>query len=147
MSASIMRIAAAAAATGLAGVAVFHIVLALGAPLGRAAWGGNHTRLPVALRLGSVASAVVLCAAALIVLGRAGLWTADGPAGLYRWGVWALALLLGLSSVGNFASAGRWENLLMGPLALTLALLCLLVALGPAHPPGGPPGAAGPGAP
>ncbi|WP_405140356.1 hypothetical protein OG589_25755 [Sphaerisporangium sp. NBC_01403] len=132
MSMSTARIAAVAA-TGLAGVAAFQIALALGAPLGRAAWGGTYTQLPVELRIGSAISAAFLFLAALVVLGRGGFWAGNGPSGLYRWGTWALVSLLGLSALANFASASRWENFLMGPIALALSILTLLVALGPAR--------------
>lgn len=70
---------AAVVATGLAGIAVFQMTLAFGAPLGRAAWGGTQTELPTRLRFGSAASAVFLSAGALIVLGRGGYWSAGGP--------------------------------------------------------------------
>jgi len=123
---------AAVVATGLAGVAVFQMALAFGAPLGRAAWGGIHTELPTRLRFSSAASAVFLSAGALIVLGRGGYWSASGLDPLFTWGSWAMALLLALSSLANFASASRWERFLMGPIALALSLLCVLVALGPA---------------
>ena len=51
---------AAVVATGLAGIAVFQIALAIGAPLGQAAWGGAQTEAPTRLRFGSAASAVFL---------------------------------------------------------------------------------------
>ena len=121
---------AAVVATGLAGIAVFQMALAFGAPLGRAAWGGIHTELPTRLRYGSAASAVFLSVGALIMLGRGGYWSAGGLDALFRWGGWAMALLLGLSSLANFASVSRWERFLMGPIALLLSLLCVLVALG-----------------
>lgn len=37
---------AAVVATGLAGVAVFQVALALGTPWGRVAWGGMQAELP-----------------------------------------------------------------------------------------------------
>jgi hypothetical protein len=121
-------IAAPAAATGLAAIACFQAALALGAPWGEAAWGGAQAHLTPELRVGSAISAVVLALAALVVLGSAGH---SGPAraeGVFRWGTWALVPLLALSALGNFASTSRWENLLMGPLALLLSLLCLVAA-------------------
>ena len=69
---------AAVVATGLAGIAVFQMALAFGAPLGRAAWGGTQAELPTRLRFGSAASAVFLSVGALIVLGRSGYWSAGG---------------------------------------------------------------------
>jgi hypothetical protein len=129
VSISTARITAVAAA-GLTGTAVFQIALALGAPLGRAAWGGTYTRLPADLRLASAGSAVFLLLATRVVLGRGGFRAGNGRSGLYRWGTWALVPLLGLSALANFASTSRWENFLMGPIAVVLSLLCLLVALG-----------------
>jgi hypothetical protein len=121
-------LAAPAAATGLAGIACFQAALALGAPWGHAAWGGAQTHLPPELRVGSAISTVVLALAALVVLARAGYWGPARAMGLFRWGTWALVPLLALSALGNFASTSRWENLLMGPFALLLSLLCLVVA-------------------
>jgi hypothetical protein len=69
---TIAKMAAAVAATCLFGVAAFQVALALGAPLGRAAWGGTQVHLPANLRVGSAVSAGFLCLAALVVLGRGG---------------------------------------------------------------------------
>jgi hypothetical protein len=77
----------------------------------------------------SALSTGVLLIAAIAVLGRAGYWS--GPSALFRWGTWALVGLLAVSAVGNFASASPWEKLLLGPVALTVSLLCLIVALNP----------------
>jgi hypothetical protein len=123
---------AAVAAAGLAGVAAFQVALALGAPLGHAAWGGVHTRLPGSLRVGSAVSAVFLSVAAVVVLRRGGYWSGSGLASVYWWGTWALVVLLALSSLANFVSPSRWERILMAPIAALLSLLCLLLALGPA---------------
>lgn len=51
--------AAAVAAAGFAGIAGFEVALALGAPLGRAAWGGTHVYLPTGLRIASGAAALI----------------------------------------------------------------------------------------
>jgi hypothetical protein len=123
--------AAPAAATGLVGIACFQAALALAAPWGQAAWGGTQTHLPPDLRVGSAVSAVMLGLSALVVLARAGHFGPAWAMGVFRWGTWALVPLLALSAAGNFASPSRWENLLMGPLALLLSLLCLVVARGP----------------
>ena len=75
------RAAAVAAAIGFAGIAVFELALAAGAPWGHAAWGGAHADLSAAQRAGSAVAVVVWAGAALIVLGRAGLWSAAGGHG------------------------------------------------------------------
>lgn len=123
------RIAATVAASGFILVASFQVFLALGVPWGRAAWSGAHDVLPPGLRFASATSAVVLIVAALVVLGRAGYWGATIPFGVFRWGAWALVAAMTLSALANFASSSGWEQFLMGPVALLLALLCLVVAL------------------
>ena len=39
--------------------------------------------------------------------------------------------MLAFSALGNFASPSRWERFLLGPVALAVSLLCLIVALAP----------------
>ena len=100
------------------------------APLGRAAWGGAHTHLPMGLRVASAFSVEVWVLAALIVLGRAGFGVSPLPLGFVRWGTWILVGVLPLGAVMNFASPSNWERFLWGPVALILAALCLAVARG-----------------
>lgn len=79
------RIAAVAAAA-LFGIAGFEIALALGAPLGNAAWGGAHAHLGAGLRVGSVVSTLVWIFAALLVLARDGYHVSAISPGLARVG-------------------------------------------------------------
>src|ERR1700686_1523099 len=60
--------AAVIAAIGFTAAAAFQVALALGAPLGMAAWGGRQRVLPGALRLASAGAAVILVAAAAVVV-------------------------------------------------------------------------------
>jgi hypothetical protein len=69
--------------------------------------------------------------AALVVLGRAGYWTSAFPPSIFRWGTWILVVAMTLSALANFASPSKWERFLMGPVALLLALLCVVVAVSP----------------
>ena len=124
------RTPAVAAAAGFFGLAAFQVALALGAPLGRAAWGGAHTHLPMGLRVASAFAVGVWLLAALIVLGRAGFGVSPLPLGFVRWGTWILVGVLPLGAVMNFASPSNWERFLWGPVALILAALCLAVARG-----------------
>ncbi|WP_222849199.1 hypothetical protein [Trebonia kvetii] len=57
---------------GFAGMAIFELALALGAPLGRAAMGGGQTYLPMRLRIASSVLAIFWALAVLLVLRRAG---------------------------------------------------------------------------
>jgi len=129
VSARAARPAAAAAAAGFAGVAMFQIALAAGAPWGEAAWGGQSAELPTTLRAASGAVAVFYAVAApLIVLGRAGYGKRRSSTGVFRHGTRFLAAAMALGALLNFASQSRWENYLWGPVALTLAILCTVVA-------------------
>lgn len=119
---------AVAAAIGFAGIAVFEIALAAGAPWGYAAWGGAHAHLSTAQRIGSAVAVVVWAAAALVVLGRDGRRSAGRRTRLFRWGTWFLAGVSGVAALMNFASHSHWENLIFGPAALVLMGLCILVA-------------------
>ena len=122
------RAAAVAAAVGFAALAAFQLALAAGTPWGHAAWGGARAELTGPERTGSAVGAAVWAGAVLIVLGRAGLWRAPGPARLYRWGTWFLAAVSALAVLPNVASQSRWENAIVAPLALLLAILCTVVA-------------------
>jgi hypothetical protein len=120
----VQRRAAQAATIGFAGLAFFHAALAAGAPLGEAAWGGADAHLTTAQRVGSAASVGFYILAILAVRGRA----AGRRERRYRWGTWALAVVFGLAALANLASESPWENLLLAPVALVLAALCVVVA-------------------
>ena len=99
---AIVRAAAIAATVGFAGLAVFQVLLAAGAPLGEAAWGGTtEGQLSTGLRVGSALSIVVYVVAAALILRRSGLpvrWVSQRVA---RLGSWALVVLLALGALAN----------------------------------------------
>jgi hypothetical protein len=102
-------------------------IIALRAPITR-----RHVGLIMAFGAGVLLSAVAVLiwtTAALVVLGRAGfLWSGRGVARFYRRGTWVVAAGSALGSLANFASQSRYENFILGPLALALAILCVVVA-------------------
>jgi hypothetical protein len=124
-----IRAVAALAAIGFVLVAGFQAALALGAPWGRAAWGGAHKRLPNALRVASAFAAAFWVVAALLVLARAGFDWSPIPFSVATWGTWLLFGMLLLGTVMNLASRSRLERLIQTPVAAVLAILCLVVAL------------------
>ena len=129
MTTTAERATAVVAATGFAGIVLFQLALALGAPLGRAAWGGtNPGVLPAQLRVASVVAAIVWAFAGAIVLRRAGLGLAAMPDGLARTGVWVLFGLLMVGALMNAASSSGWERFFWAPSALALAACCFVVA-------------------
>lgn len=123
------RWAARATVGLLAGLAVFQVALALGAPLGEAAWGGTHgARLPAALRLASLATILLYAAVAAVVMRQAG-YAVPGVSGrVARPATRVVAGLIALSGAANLLSGSAWERYLLGPVSLVLASLCMLVA-------------------
>jgi hypothetical protein len=128
---TMVRAATVAAAVALVGIAAFQLALALGAPWGRAAWGGAQAgTLPTNLRVASGVAIIIWTFAALIVLRRGGWELLGLPAGLARVGIWVLFGLLLLGALMNVASSSPWERYVWGPYALLVSGLCLVVARG-----------------
>ena len=107
-----MHVLAIAAVVGFAAIACFQAALALGAPLGRAAWGGTNARLPARLRVASLVSAAVWVVAAFTILGRTGCRASPVPSGFARWAAYVLVGVLALSAIMNTASRSKWERFL-----------------------------------
>jgi hypothetical protein len=125
-----VRATAAVAAVGFLTISAFQAALALGAPFGRAAWGGKSTHLPTGLRVASAVAVAFWALAAAVVLARAGLDAVFVPDVVARWGTWILVLVLPVGAAMNAASSSPWERFLWAPLALVLAVLCYFVARG-----------------
>jgi hypothetical protein len=123
------RSAAISAAVGFVGVALFQAALAMGAPWGRAAWGGAHERLPIGLRVASGFAVGFWLFAALLVLARAGYDVSPILVSVAGWGTWVLFGMLALGTLLNLASRSRLERLIHSPIAAVLTVLCLIVAL------------------
>jgi hypothetical protein len=126
-----MRLAAIVAVVLLAVVGVFQIALALGAPLGFAAWGGRYGGvLPAGLRIASgMAGVVIYPLISLFVLASAGLIKADWMPGTGKAGMWGLAGLFTLGALANFASRSKRERY-WGPVSLIIGVCCANIAMG-----------------
>ena len=114
----------------LAVIALFQLALALGAPWGSAAWGGqNPGVLPTRLRVASaVAGLVIYPLIGLLVLSAAGWLDIPFLDALGSLPMWILAALLGLGALANVASRSPRERI-WGPVALALAICCAILAL------------------
>lgn len=112
----------------LAALAMFQLALALGAPLGRFAWGGAHRVLPTNLRIGSVVSIVVYAVIAVLALDRVDLIDVV-PDGVSTVGMWIAFGYFVLGIPLNAISRSRPERYTMTPVVAVLAVLSLLVAL------------------
>lgn len=115
----------------LAALAAFQLALALGAPWGRFAWGGQHEReLPRSFRIGSAVSIALYAVFAALVLDRAGLVDVL-PDTVSRVGTWVLVGYLALGVVMNGISRSRSERLVMTPTVVVLLACVVVVALNP----------------
>jgi hypothetical protein len=121
---------AAIVATTVLGFGIcLQLLLAAGLPLGRAAWGGQHSGvLPVKLRIGSLAAAGILGIAAWIVLARTGLVVPEAESMAIRVATWVFAGFFCLNTLGNLASKSPLERKLMTPQTVILAVCFFIVA-------------------
>ncbi len=128
---SLTKIAGVVGATVYAGVVLFQLAIAAGAPWGRAAYGGYVESPGVELRVTSIIAAVVWTAAALIILRRAGhpVW-APLPDRALPVAVWVLVGLSGLSVATNAISQSPLERAIWVPVAIAMLASTLTVALG-----------------
>lgn len=110
-------------------LAVFQLALALGAPWGRFAWGGQHAgTLPARYRIGSVITLIVYALFALVALDRAGV-VDSMPNAVSAVAMWVVFGILALSVAMNAVSRSKPERLTMTPVALLLTVLALFIAL------------------
>jgi hypothetical protein len=122
-------IAAIVGVSLLGALAVFQLLLAAGAPLGRFAWGGQHVVLPTRLRVSSVLSILAYACIAVLMLQVAGAVSVVSR-GLADVVIWVLTGYFALGVAMNAASRSRPERLVMTPVALVLAGACLVLAVG-----------------
>jgi hypothetical protein len=127
----VTELSAILAAILLVVLGVFQLALALGAPWGQAAWGGQHVGvLPTPLRIASgVAAVVIVPTVMLLVLAAAGLVSADWLPLDGSLIMWVLTGIFAVGSLMNVVSRSRVERV-WGPVALILALCCAVIALG-----------------
>lgn len=126
-----LAMAALLAAILLFVFAVFHAMLALGAPLAAFAWGGQalNGALPQRLRTGSAILSPFLVAMAALMLIRGG-WIYPELAFELTWAVWAIFLFVVTQMFGALRSNSGREKRVMGPLYAIAAILCAIVGYG-----------------
>jgi hypothetical protein len=113
----------------LACLALFQLALALGAPIGRYAWGGGHRVLPTKLRVSSAISIVLYTLFALVVLNSAEIITIFQDPAVGNVAIWVLFAYFAIGIFMNAISRSKPERNLMTPVAAILAVLTLLIAL------------------
>ncbi len=126
---TITAVAAILYAVLSAGVVVFQLALALGAPWGAYAMGGAFPgRFPPAMRVAAVVQAVLLALMAGVVLARAGL-ALPGWAAASVWLVWGVVAFCAVAVVLNSISRSAGERRLWVPVTVAMLASSLTVAL------------------
>lgn len=128
---AITRVAAIVAIALFALLIVFQLALALGAPWGRAAYGGQHAGvLPTHLRIASVVAVIVWSAVALIVARRGGLevWSPLTVSWLPVV-VWIVLGLMVIAVIMNAITPSVLERAIWLPFSLLTLAATLTVAI------------------
>lgn len=127
-----MEIAAIVAAAGLAVVIAFQLALAVGAPWGRAAYGGGSPGvLPPGLRVNSAIFGLVMFpVVVLYVLDIGRVIEADWLPGSRTFVIWVLVVFFAIGTLMNGISRSRFERMLWTPMNVVLLVCCLVLALG-----------------
>jgi len=114
----------------LGGLIVFQLLLALGVPWGKAAWGGRHTgALPANLRWGSAVAAGILGLAMWMVLARAGWAFPGSSASWVKIVTWVFTVYFAFNIVMNVLSKSALEKAIMTPASAILVICLVLVSL------------------
>lgn len=114
----------------LLALALFQILLILGVPIGRYAWGGTHDVLPQNLRIASASSIALYIVFAAFILSKASVIDLVQNDSLVGVGMWVFTGYFFLGIFMNAISRSKKERLVMTPVAAVLAVLFLLVSLG-----------------
>ena len=126
-----MQVAGVIAVVLLGVLGVFQLALAVGAPWGRAAWGGqNEGVLPGRLRVSSgVAGVAIYPLMVLYVLISSELIEGDWLPGTGSVAMWILVAFFALGALANFTSRSRIERA-WGPVSMGIAICCVIIAVG-----------------
>jgi len=125
----VVLIAAIIAVVIFAGMSVFQLLLALGLPLGKLAYGGKYEKLPTNMRIMSLVAIGIFAMGSISVLERAGMITVFNIPIFTLVVVWVIAVYLAFNTLLNAVSKSKQEKLIMTPLSLILSICCFIVAI------------------
>jgi hypothetical protein len=113
----------------LGALAVLQVLLVVGVPLGRFAWGGQQDRLPIRLRVAACLSILIYVVFASVALTHSRVITTPVPSLIIAIAMWVVTAYLFLSLLPNLVTKSVHEKRLMTPVSAVLAILALLIAL------------------
>jgi len=111
------------------GLSIFQLLLAIGKPLGRFAYGGKHETLPKNLKIMSLVAIGIFVFGSISVLVRVGIISIIPDSIVFVIVVWILAFYLSLNTLANLASKSKSEKKVMTPISLSLAICLFIVAI------------------
>jgi hypothetical protein len=123
------EIAAWAFSACIAGLTVFQLALAAGAPWGHLAMGGRFPgRFPPAMRVSALVQVAIYAVMAAVVFARAGI-ALEGWRDVSRIGAWIVVAVSAVAVVLNLITPSKWERILWVPVAVVMLAAALRVAL------------------
>lgn len=125
----IIFFAAIIAAVLFAVMGVFQLLLALGLPLGKLAYGGKYERLPTNMRIMSLVAIGIFVLGLISVIERAEIIIIFNNPILVLVVVWVITIYLAFNTLLNAISKSKPEKLIMTPLSLILSICCFIVAI------------------
>ena len=131
MSTQVSVIAALIVVVIFMGLSVFQLLLALGKPYGKMAYGGKQEAvLPRKYRLMSAFSIVIFILASGMTLVKIEFFKNCPFPVMADLGVWIFALFLALNTITNATSKSKSERKIMTPLSAIACLCLVVIALG-----------------
>ncbi|NVM46291.1 MAG: hypothetical protein HWN79_15375 [Candidatus Lokiarchaeota archaeon] len=125
----IVLIAAIIAVAIFVVISVIQLLLAIGLPLGKLAFGGKYEKLPTNMRIMSIVSIGIFTVASIAILERAGLLIIFNIPIFTLVFVWIIAIYLAFNTLLNIMSKSKQEKLIMTPLSLISSIFCFIVAI------------------
>lgn len=110
------------------GMSIFQLLLALGKPYGRAAYGGKYEVLPKNLRIMSLIAIGIFVFISFSVLARSGIIPALKDSVFFIITTWIFTFYTILMILINTLSKSKIEQRIMTPLSLILTI-CFLIIL------------------
>lgn len=110
-------------------MSIFQVLLALGLPLGRVAYGGKYETLPKKLRIMSLIAVGIFIFGIFIVLEQGTIITVFNNELLTTIVVWILAVFLTLNTLMNAVSKSQSEKRIMTPISFVIAVCCYILAI------------------
>jgi uncharacterized membrane protein YidH (DUF202 family) len=111
-------------------LSIFQILLAVGLPLGRFAYGGKHETLPKNLKIMSIIAVGIFIFGSISVLIRAELFLIIQNSLVFLVVVWILAFYLAFNTFVNLMSRSKSEKYVMTPISLILTVCLFIIAIG-----------------